>query len=187
VEIERTARPDLDSLVAIFSEQPDRLALFEPVSPEEMPEPYRGLLAHDQHMTVTVEAFHQTPVDVDVLQVAHDHGRYCRQILLRRQSDGGVVQFGIVRIDLNPLSPQARAQIEARRTPLGRVLIQNQVLREVESHQMYQVECREDLAKLFDVPPGTLTYGRTALIYFDAKPAVELLEIVTPVERGAGS
>ena len=29
--------------------------------------------------------------------------------------------------------------------------------------------------------PGQITYGRTAIIHFDGEPAVELLEIVTPV------
>jgi chorismate-pyruvate lyase len=181
VEIHRTARPDLDSLVAIFHQQPERLAQFEAVSPEEMPEPYRELLAHDLHMTVTVEAFHRTPVDVQVLAVAREHGKYCRQILLRRQSDRAIVQFGIVRMDFGPLLPEVRTQIESQRAPLGRVLIQNNILRDVQSHQMYQVDCREELAALFDVPVGTLTYGRTALIYCNGEPAVELLEIIAPL------
>jgi chorismate-pyruvate lyase len=181
VEIERTTRPDLDSLIAIFYERPDQLAQFEAVSSEQMPDPYRDLLAHDHHMTVTVEAFHQTPVDVQVLSVARDREKYCRRILLRRQSDRSVVQFGIVRIDLSPLLPKVRDQIESQRTPLGHVLIQNNVLRDVESHQMYRVNCGEDLETLFGVSAGELTYGRTALIYCDGEPAVELLEIVTPI------
>jgi hypothetical protein len=40
------------------------LGTFEPVAADEMPADYRALLAHDDHMTVTVEAFHKCLVDV---------------------------------------------------------------------------------------------------------------------------
>ena len=40
----------------------------------------------------------------------------------------------------------------------------------------------EDLAAIFGVTPGSVTYGRTALIYCNGKPAVELLEIVAPAD-----
>jgi hypothetical protein len=45
---------------------------------------------------------------------------------------------------------------------------------------LLRVECGPVLAKLFGVPIGTTTYGRTALLYCDEDPAIELLEIVTP-------
>src|SRR2546421_10210646 len=72
----------------------------ELLPPEALPEPYRGLLVHNHHMTVTVEAFYGSLVDVRVLERLHDGDTYARKILLALQSDGRIVQSGIVRIRL---------------------------------------------------------------------------------------
>lgn len=175
------SRPDLDVLVALFYPDPAELGEFRVVSAAEAPEPYRRLLNHEHHMTVTVEAFHAGPVGVRVLDVRRDEGLYARQILLFRESDGKVVQFGIVRLNLDVVDQPARGEIEAERRPLGRVLIEHDVLREVELHQLYRIQCGPHLAELFDVTPGAETFGRTALIYCNREPAVELLEIIAPV------
>jgi chorismate-pyruvate lyase len=187
VESELPTRPELDSLIAIFYAQPERLGQFRTVRAEQIPVPYRDLLAHNHHMTVTVEAFHASPVDVEVLSVAREQGKYCRRIVLRRTSDQAVVQFGIVRLTLGLLEQSVREQIEQAQTPLGRVLIENCVMRDVELHGLYQVDCGPDLAQLFDAPERTRTFGRTALIYCNGDPAVELLEIVAPVPLTGGN
>src|SRR5207244_3656776 len=92
------AVPDLDTLVNLFYDKPAQLGQLVEVTSDEMPPVYRGLLAHEEHMTVTVEEFHHSPVDVRVLakKVARPH--YARKILLATKNDGRVVQFGIMRI-----------------------------------------------------------------------------------------
>ncbi len=132
-------------------------------------------------MTVTVERFHGCPVDVQVLNVHTTKTHYSRKITLTRQSDGRVVQFGLVRLCLDFLETPVRAEIEGQTTPLGRVLIKHNVLREVQLISLWKVAAGEDLAKLFACETGAVCYGRTALIYCNGVPAVELLEIVTPV------
>ena len=145
-----------------------------------MPAVYRRLLAHEEHMTVTVESFHGCQVDVEVLETRPTSSHYSRKILLRRQIDGAVVQFGIVRLHLHFLEPEVRQAIEAQGTPLGRILIQHNVLRQVQLISLWKFSAGEDLQRLFHVPAGTTVYGRTALIYCNGEPAVELLEVVTP-------
>jgi chorismate-pyruvate lyase len=173
--------PELDDLLHLFGDNASRLGIFAESSESEVPQPYRRLLAHNDHMTVTVEAFHGCPVSVEVIASQRQGEVYCREILLRRTTDQKVVQFGIVRLDLRALSTVVRDEILAERTPLGRVLIEHDVLREVELHDLWQVECGPQLAGFFVVPQGTITYGRTALIHFNGNPALELLEIVSPV------
>lgn len=173
--------PDLDTLVALFYDRPEQLGRFEEVESRELARDYRMLLAHDSHMTVTVERFYNGPVDVKVLdsQISGDH--YARKILLTRQSDGGVVQFGIMRFDFSCVSPQVRREVESQQTPLGRILIQHNVLREVHLTKLWKVTPGEDLRQLFGMAPGQITYGRTAVIHCNGEPAIELLEIVSPV------
>jgi hypothetical protein len=60
------------------------------------------------------------------------------------------------------------------------VLIDHNVLREVQLASLYRVVPGPDLCQLFGLPASLATYGRTAFIYCDGFPAVELLEIVPP-------
>jgi chorismate-pyruvate lyase len=173
--------PDLATLVALFYSDTAQLGQFELVTADEMPPDYCTLLAHQNHMTVTVERFHNSPVDVRVLKSQVTGTHYARKILLARQSDGVVVQFGIMRINFAYLSEKVRREVESRAKPLGRILIENNVLREVELVKLWKVTPGEDLRSLFSLPKGAVTYGRTALIHCNGEPAVELLEIVTPV------
>jgi chorismate-pyruvate lyase len=171
--------PDLDDLVSIFYTDPMELGAFQAVEAEDLPDNYRTLLAHDDHMTVTVESFHGSPVDVEVLQSQLNLRSYSRKILLRRHSDGQVVQFGIVRLDFQYLSEEVQQEILARQTPLGRILIQHNVLRNVELVGLWKIRAGRELAAFLGVPQEMTVYGRTALIHCNGEPAVELLEIVT--------
>ena len=176
----RKATPELKALGSLFYDSLDELGQFDEVDPSEMPETARKLLWHDEHMTETVEAFHGSPVDVSVLEASHTPTHYSRRILLSRQSDGQVVQFGIVRLNVASLAKAVREEIERQETPLGRILIQHDVLREVRPMSLWRVKPGPDLRKLFRLGESGVCFGRTALIYCDGLPAVELLEIVTP-------
>src|SRR5260370_25139010 len=107
-----TDAPDLDTLLALF---PPATAIkaAEPIAAEQVPEPYHGLLVHDQHMTVTVEAHHQGRVNVVVLAQRRDGDAYSRKILLSLDRDGKIAQFGLVRIHLEFCSDAVKAAILA--------------------------------------------------------------------------
>ena len=173
--------PDLDTLVALFYPHPEDLGVFEEMDSHGMARDYRMLLAHDSHMTVTVERFYNEPVDVRVLGTQRTGEHYARKILLTRQSNGHVVQFGIMRLDFSCVSPQVRREVESEATPLGRILIAHNVLRVVHLTKLWRVTPGADLRKLFGISADHITYGRTAIIDCDGKPAIELLEIVAPV------
>lgn len=153
-----------------------QLAEFESVS--SVPSPYDRLLDHNEHMTVTVEAFHNEEVDVDVHQCHVRNGWYSREITLKGVRSGHVVQYGIVRLDIKSLSDHVWREIESETTPLGRVLIKNNVLRTVQLCGLWRTKAGPCLATHLRVPIGTTVYGRTALIYCDGEPAIQLLEIV---------
>ncbi|HBE69394.1 MAG TPA: hypothetical protein DDW52_14705 [Planctomycetaceae bacterium] len=172
----------LDELLGLFCSNPAELGKFEPRSIDQCPRDYQTILAHQSHMTVTVEKRHGCPVDVQVLETDFTETHYLREIVLRRQNDRRVVQYGIVRLALAALQPQVRDEIMAQRIPLGRVLINHDVLREVQLHGLWHVDYGPRLAATFELDVPQESYGRTALIYCDGEPAVELLEIVAPEE-----
>ncbi len=173
--------PDLAALVDLFYPSAEELARFDEVSAERMSADHRTLLAHNNHMTVTIESFHGSLVDVNVRRENIAENHYAREILLTRQSDGAVVQYGIMRVDFAHLDQPVREKIHERRLPLGRILITHNVLRQVELQSLWQITPAEPLARMLDMSAHQTTHGRTALIYCDGEPAIELLEIVTPV------
>ena len=96
---------------------------------------------------------------------------------LTAQDVGDIVQRA-----LQPLQDQlneVRREIESRQTPLGRVLINHNVLRQVELVQLWRIMPGPDLRTQLAIPADVPTvYGRTALIHCNGQPAVELLEVV---------
>jgi hypothetical protein len=174
-------QPELDTLIGLFFGSREPLGQFDEVAAEALPPVYRRLLAHEHHMTVTVEDFHGSPVDVRVLEKRVTATHYARMILLVRHSDGGVVQFGIMRVNLGCLSAAVQREIESESAPLGRILIRHDVLRTIHVDKLWRVAPGPRLAGWFGLAEPRETYGRTALIRTDGEPGVELLEIVAPV------
>ena len=173
--------PDPASLIELFYSSVDEIGRFEPVEADDLPDAFQSLLAHHDHMTVTIEAWHNSMVDVQVLSEHRAGDHYSRQILLVRQRDDAVVQYGIMRIDLAGLPEIVRMEVESRALPLGRIMIRRHLMREVELEQLWRVTPSEMLLKLFrrHGETGVELYGRSARILVDGDPVVELLEIVT--------
>ena len=162
------------------------------VPPDEVPEPARTLLDHRSHMTVAMERFHGGDVRLRVV-ARSDGGRdqrsnagsYAREILLETQA-GEIVQFGIVRIDLAHLDPATADAIRGAQRPLGRILIDAGMLRDVHGVKLLEIvpgRHLQDLLRGGSSQPGPTAavspvYGRVADIQLDGRPAVELLEIV---------
>ncbi len=177
-----TPAPEIDTLIGLF--YPDSKEFGEPakISADRMPEVYQQLLSHEHHMTVTVEAHYGEKVDVQVLESITIGNYYSRKILLTKQSDRTVVQFGIVRLNFDYLNPEVQQEIIGEGTPLGRILIERNVLRRVELSELWRIAAGQDLADLFRVQPGTEVWGRTGWIHCNQEPAIELLEVVAPAE-----
>src|SRR6266404_6194420 len=155
--------PEMPALFALFG-RTDDMPAYEPVPPDQVPPPYHGLLVHEHHMTVTVEAHHGSLVDVRVLARRHDGDSYARKILLALQSNGRIVQFGIARVNLRYCSPVVSAEILAARTPLGRILIQHNVLRRIEPTAFVRILPSQAMMEWFGLEQPQPTYGRLAYI-----------------------
>lgn len=175
-----TTAPTLDHLYNLFPDSPDRPDASE-IPPADVPQPYHRLLVHTHHMTVTVEKFYQSPVDVRVLNSRRSGNEYARKILLTTRDTEKVVQFGMVRINLGVCPEPVRNEIVEGKTPLGRVLIQHNMLRRIEPVSFLRVPLKPEMAAWFGVETGATTFGRLGVIYTGDRPAVEVLEILAPV------
>jgi len=170
--------PSASRLATLFFSDLAELGRFEPSSLDDFPPACRTLLAHNEHMTVALESFHKSPASVEVVAEWRDENSYARCSLLSRQSDGTVVQFGTMRIWLADLPADAQDEITSKKSPLGRVLIEHNLLREVELITLWQIEPGPVLQQHLQVNGKKPLYGRTAQILVDERPTVQLLEIV---------
>jgi chorismate-pyruvate lyase len=157
-------------------------AQFTLISPADIPEPYRRLLVHHHHMTVTLEEFNHDNVDVVVLSILQAEQSYQREILLKTQQSKKIVQFGLVRINLNYCSPEVRAEILAEKTPLGRILINHNVLRRIEPTAFLLIQPQTRLIEYLRLERSIPLYGRMGVIFCDNQPAIAVAEILTPID-----
>ena len=176
--------PPLDELHKLSSLFPDGDQLFEHVElldASETPEPYRSLLAHEHHMTITMEQFYHCRVDVHVVHEELPEPYYNREIVLTKSGTNQVVQFGLVRFDFTYVTPAVKAEILAKELPLGRVLIQHNVLRHIDLGAILKIVPGPALRGHLQLLDAAPVYGRMATIVCNGHPAVELLEVASPV------
>lgn len=187
------------ALVQLFC-KPHDFGAVRSVEPDAVPEPARTLLDHRSHMTVAMERFYGGDVRLRVVARSDDGGQlrpnagwYAREILLETQA-GEIVQHGIVRIDLANLDAATAEAIRDARRPLGRILIEAGMLRNVHGVKLLEITPGRHLRELFRLPgfraveaaAHAPVYGRVADIQLDGRPAVELLEIVVPAVSSSG-
>jgi chorismate-pyruvate lyase len=167
-------------LASLFFDDLTKLGQFDPVAADELPADERSLLAHNDHMTVTLEEAFGSSVAVQTLAEWHDESSYARNSLLARQTDGRILQFGIMRIWLADLPAAMRDEITIERLPLGRVLIDHNMLREVELIALWRIAAGPALERNLKVKTDQTLYGRSAQILVGGRPTVQMLEIVSP-------
>jgi len=169
---------ELDQLISLFPET-QYSPLYNQarhIAREAAPEPYHRMLVHEHHMTVTMESYHDCKVEVEVIDSRFVDDLYCRKIVLRSDVTKKVVQFGIVRFNFEFVTDAVRAEIESQKIPLGRVLIQHNVLRHIDLGAIIELQTGPGLAHYLEMEQGETTYGRMATIFCDGLPAVDLFE-----------
>lgn len=172
---------ELDSLTDLFPDHGQLISHAEHIPSALTPEPYKSLLVHSHHMTVTMESHHRCSVDVRVLDERLQGEDYCRKILLLKSGTETVVQFGIVRLHLQFVSQPVRDEILAGKIPLGRVLINHNVLRQIDLGAILKILPGPQLQEYFQCGPDDVVYGRLATIFCDERPAIDLLEVSSPL------
>src|SRR5687768_18585847 len=89
------------------------------VSAEQMPEPYRSLLVHQNDMTSTLENFHQDRIHLHVVGRDRRNGHYYREVVLQTDQDDKPVEFGAIKINLDLFTAEAQARVLQAPHPLS--------------------------------------------------------------------
>ena len=174
-------RDELHALTNLFPSDQVLIQNAEHIPSATTPQPYKTMLVHDHHMTVEMEKHHACSVDVRVLSKRSDGDLYSREILLLKHGTQDVVQYGIVCFNLSYVTSQVGEEILSEQTPLGRILINHNVLRHIDLGAILELTAGPRLAALLKMPVGGITYGRLATIFCNRRPAVDLLEVSAPL------
>ena len=171
----------LSQLMAHFPEDGLRLSDMVIIPAADIPHRYRDLLVHNDHMTATLENHYNCQLALEICNVRQEGNNYSRKLLLHAGKGGLVVMVGIINIQLQFFGADIAGEIVAGKTPLGRILIENVVMRRIESLAYIRIKMNSCLHAMFEVDAHyNETFGRIARIICDHEPAVELLEIIPP-------
>ena len=169
-----------NGLIALDASVP---ACWQEVTPDDMPPLFRELIVHHNHMTDTLERCYGQPVVLDVLAYEQAEDWYRRKIRLQLSRSRAVVEYGLVRMNLRFTPPPVREAILACQRPLGYILDEHGVLRLIEPRWYVRFPASCPLLTMFDPMASGEMFGRVGTIYCDEHPAIELLEIVTGVDK----
>eukprot|EP01112_Ceratiomyxa_fruticulosa_P023561 TRINITY_DN905_c0_g1_i1.p1 TRINITY_DN905_c0_g1~~TRINITY_DN905_c0_g1_i1.p1 ORF type:complete len:191 (-),score=46.31 TRINITY_DN905_c0_g1_i1:153-725(-) len=162
---------------------------FEEMEIDEVPSPFRELLCHNAHMTLTLEKHYHQPMILQVLNTLHMKDSYTRTITLNipnTQPDTATpyypVQFALMRINLKYFSDQFKTDVISAKIPLGRILQDHKIIRQVKFHKVFKfskgIDFSSDLTTELEKHIALPTFGRQATIFCDNNPAIELLEVL---------
>ncbi len=148
------------------------------VHPDGIPNPADALLVHHEHMTLVLERHHGKPVDVHVLEEHFAADSYTRKISLTVAGTDKVVEWGIVRLHFQYMSPEVRDEILAKKLPLGAILVKHDVHRRIKPRYFLRFPVHGQVLRLFSDHSAEPAWGRLGTIFCDNEPCIELLELV---------
>ncbi len=177
----RSPEDSLAVLAGLFKEFPsEAFPIVHLLASSDVPQPYNDLLNHEHHMTVTMESHYHEAVGVRVLTEVIRDNSYARTLNLYGENTGKVVLFGLMRVRMDFLPRPVQIEILARKQPLGRILIQHQIMRQIELIKLLKIESFPNRESWFNLKDQLPYYGRVAMIHCQGQPAIELFEVVRP-------
>ena len=157
------------------------MGVFQPRRGTDLPQPDRSLLDHERDMTSTLAAHHGGGLRVELLRCHTEGGLYLREVFLRMQGADKIVEYGVLAVALASFSTEARAAVEAGRTPLGAILHQFKLPFVSSPVGFFTADAASLAATPFALPPGATASGRFNRL---ATPAGEtlawIMEILPP-------
>jgi chorismate-pyruvate lyase len=176
-----TALPFVFPLDDFYARSGLPLPQIERLPGEQVPEPYRSLLVHDNDMTPTLENFHGARIHLEILNRERRADFYFREVILRLDGTETAVEFGANKVSLLLFPSRARQLILEERLPLGRILKECQIAHHTRPKAFFKVTADELIARTLGVAAGTALYGRRATIFDpQQRPLSEIVEILPP-------
>ncbi len=151
---------------------------------EEVPQPYKQLLVHQDDMTPTLEKFHKRNIHLRVIGRRHVGDAYYREVTLLLDETNEPVEFGAIKINLDRFSPEAREHILAESRPLGTILGQDGIQHSSRPKAFIRVASDKVINEALGLHGAHILYGRRNTLFDpEGQPLAEIVEILPPWPR----
>ena len=153
------------------------------VDAEQVPEPYRSLLVHENDMTPTLEAAYGTDVVLRVMEFDLSCDVLSRRILLFAQGREKPVVFGSIKIYLNRFPDLARQQVVEQRLPLGAILRGQVIQHSSCPSAFFKVTADEVINQALGLSGEAVLFGRRNVLSDSSnRTLAQVIEILPPSE-----
>jgi len=153
------------------------------IESQDIPEPYRSLLVHEDDMTPTLEAAYRQRIHLRLVERKLEGEMLLRRVVLLRDKDNQPVVFGAIRIRLAYLTPEARQFVLEGRLPLGRVLGDMFIQHLSRPVAYFEVRADSVIGEALQTEISRCLYGRRNKLYVPSgKVLAEVVEILPPAE-----
>jgi len=155
----------------------------EQIGSDDLPEPYRKLLAHQHDMTPTLEKFHDERIYLNVISRQTRGDFYFREVILLTQRTRTPVEFGAIKINLGLFPAGARRLILEEQEPLGTILGEFKISHTSRPKAFLRIEADAFIKGALQLRGKQELFGRRNTLYDPHHfPLAEIVEILPPTE-----
>ncbi|HTD66413.1 MAG TPA: hypothetical protein VK846_07790 [Candidatus Limnocylindria bacterium] len=171
----------LDEFYALSKRE---LPEIEQVAGEEVPEPYRKLLVHQNDMTPTLEKFHDERIFLNVISRQTRADFYFREVILLTERTRTPVEFGAIKINLALFPPPSRRLILEEKEPLGTILSDFKISHTSRPKAFLKIEADSFIKGALQLSGRQTLYGRRNTLFDSQQRGLaEIVEILPPVKE----
>ena len=153
------------------------------VPSSQLPQPYRGLLDHDQDMTPTLEFFFRETVAISIVHSGRNGSAYTREVVLFTEQSRKPVAYGSIDIHLENVTGAARTDILSGHLPFGSILQKHAIQHVSAPSAFFEIDSDAATQRHFALTRATRLYGRrNRLSTPDGRTLADVLEILAPIQ-----
>ena len=155
------------------------LPALEQVDGDDIPQPYRQLLVHNEDMTPTLEKFHDERIYLNVISRQHRGDFYFREVILLTQRKRLPVEFGAIKMNLTLFPAGAKRLILEEREPLGTILSEFKIPHASRPKAFLRIHADSFIKGALQLSGEQVLYGRRNTLFDPQQRALaEIVEIL---------
>jgi chorismate-pyruvate lyase len=182
--LENSIIPDmagLDPLAYFYSRSGNTTPELVTVVREEIPEPYKGLLVHENDMTPTLELHYEQSMYLHVIDHERDDKTCARMVVLIGSENEKPAEFGAICINLEHLPVPVADAVVLGHKPLGGLLAFFDIEHRSSPRAYFKVWADDAIKKALKLDPEQAyeLYGRKNQLWLlDGAKLAEVVEIL---------
>ena len=154
---------------------------FQEIESQELPEPYKQLLAHEGDMTSRLENAYRSSIRVNMLRSSNDGKNYFREVILQTSdSPPRAVEYGAIEIQLSLLPDFAKEEVIVGKKPLGGILNEGRIPYACELRGFFKIMPDASILEAFAMETSLELFGRSNRIETRSGDPIALIVEVLP-------